>query len=142
MRIWLKGDRMAALNLSPTAVRNALAANNFLSAVGATKGGMTSINLVANNDPRTHEDFGHFVVKQTGNSIVRLRDIADVELGSESYDADVRFNGQQATFMGVWVLPTANALDVIKSVRKVLPEIESALPAGMKLGVPYDSTKY
>ncbi len=103
---------------------------------------MTSINLVANTDLRSDEDFKNLVIKQNGNTIVRLRDIADIELGSESYDADVRFNGQQATFMGVWVLPTANSLDVVKAVRKVLPEIEGALPAGMKLGVPYDSTKY
>ena len=142
MRIWLKPDRMASLNLSPGSVRNALSANNYLSAVGATKGTMTSINLVANTDLRSDEDFKNLVVKQTGNTIVRLREIADIELGSESYDADVRFNGERATFMGVWVLPTANSLDVVKAVRKVLPEIEGALPAGMKLGVPYDSTKY
>ncbi len=142
MRIWLKPDKMASLNLSPGAIRNALSANNYLSAVGATKGSMTSVNLIANTDLRNDEDFKNLVIKQTGNTIVRLRDIADIELGSESYDADVRFNGQQATFMGVWVLPTANSLDVVKAVRKVLPEIEGALPAGMKLGVPYDSTKY
>ena len=142
MRIWLKADRMAALNLAPSDVRRALAANNYLSAIGATKGTMTSVNLVANTDLRSDEDFKNLVVKQNGGTIVRLRDIADIVLGSESYDSDVRFNGQQATFMGIWALPTANSLDVVKAVRKILPEIETALPAGMKLGVPYDSTKY
>src|SRR6185503_7695031 len=63
-------------------------------------------------------------------------------LGAANYDQDVRFNGQTATFMGVWVLPTANALDVIKEVRKAMPEIQAQLPAGMKAGIPYDSTLY
>jgi multidrug efflux pump len=142
MRIWLKPDRMAALNLSPTDVRNALAANNYLAAIGATKGSMTSINLIANTDLRSATDFKQLVVRQSNNAIVRLGEIADVELGSESYDTDVRFNGERATFMGVWVLPTANSLDVIKDVRKILPEIRDALPAGLKLDIPYDSTKY
>jgi multidrug efflux pump len=74
--------------------------------------------------------------------VVRLGEIADVVLGAENYDEDVRFNGQTATFMGVWVLPTANSLEVIKKVREAIPEIQAQLPAGMKAGIPYDSTKY
>src|SRR5439155_7397045 len=65
-----------------------------------------------------------------------------IVLGAENYNSDVRFNGETATFMGVWVLPTANSLEVIKNVRATLPEIRSQLPSGMKLGVPYDSTAY
>src|SRR5207248_623744 len=61
---------------------------------------------------------------------------------AEIHESDVRFNGEQATFMGIWVLPTANSLEVIKSVRAELPALQSQLPAGMKLGVPYDSTEY
>jgi len=142
MRIWLKPDRMAALNISPTEARTALAANNYLSALGATKGSMTSINLVANTDLKTAEEFSQLVIRQQNGAIVRLKDIADVELGAESYDADVRFDGKKATFMGVWVLPTANALDVIKAVRAELPEIKKQLPAGIEVSVPHDSTEY
>src|SRR5581483_11875130 len=69
-------------------------------------------------------------------------EIADVVLGAETYDEDVRFNGESATFMGVWVLPTANSLDVIKQVRDAIPGIRAQLPAGMKVGIPYDSTAY
>ena len=69
-------------------------------------------------------------------------EIADVALGAENYDQDVRFNGETATFMGIWVLPTANSLEVIRNVRQALPAIQQQLPAGMKLGVPYDSTEY
>ena len=142
MRIWLKPDKMAALNVSPTDVQKALAGNNYLSALGATKGSMISVNLVANTDLNTAQEFENLVVRQSGNTIIRLRDIANVVLGAEDYTTDVRFDGSKATFMGVWVLPTSNTLDVIHAVRKIVPDIERALPAGMHVGVPYDSTKY
>ena len=142
MRIWLKPDKMASLGLSASQVRDALANNNYLSALGRTKGSMVSVNLVANTNLQTADEFRKLVVKEKGGVVVRLGEIADVELGAETYDDDVRFNGQTATFMGIWVLPTANSLDVIKRVRAALPEIQSQLPAGMKLGIPYDSTAY
>jgi len=142
MRIWLKSDRMAALNISPTQIQNVLQANNYLSAAGQTKGSMTAINLVANTDLQSVEDFKQLAIKQSNGAIVRLRDVADVELGAQSYDSDVRFSGNTATFMGIFVLPTANALDVIKSVRAALPEIQKQLPTGMELDIPYDSTEY
>jgi multidrug efflux pump len=142
MRIWLEPERMAAHGISPSQVRDALARNNYLSALGRTKGSMVSVNLVANTDLRTPEEFRELVVKEENRVVVRLGDIADVVLGSENYEEDVRFNGQTATFMGIWVLPTANTLDVIRAVREELPAIEAQLPAGMTVGVPYDSTAY
>src|SRR5229473_2553452 len=142
MRIWLKPDQMAALGISPSALRDALAKNNYLSALGRTKGSMVSVNLVANTDLRTAEEFRQLVVKKQGGVIVRLGEVADVVLGAENYDQDVRFNGQGATFMGIWVLPTANSLDVIRQVRGKNQENEARIPAGMKVGIPYDSTDY
>jgi multidrug efflux pump len=142
MRIWLKPDRMAAYGISPSAVQDALARNNYLSALGRTKGSMVSVNLVANTDLRTPEEFSRMVVKETQGVLVRLGDIADVVLGAENYEQDVRFNGETATFMGVWVLPTGNALEVIARVRAVVPELQAQMPAGMKLAVVYDSTEY
>jgi multidrug efflux pump len=142
MRVWLKPDKMAALGISPSAVRDALARNNYLSTLGRTKGSMVSVNLVANTDLRTAEEFRQLVVKQQGGVIVRLGEIADVVLGAENYEQDVRFNGETATFIGVWVLPSANSLDVVRNVREALPDIRAQLPAGMKVGIPYDSTQY
>ncbi|PYX81835.1 MAG: multidrug efflux protein [Acidobacteria bacterium] len=142
MRIWLKPEEMAAHGISPSAVRDALARNNYLSALGSTKGSMVSVNLVANTDLRTPEEFRQLVVKQENGVVVRLGDIADVVLGAQNYEQDVRFNGETATFMGVWVLPTANSLEVIKNVRQAIPGIRAQLPAGMKVGIPYDSTEY
>src|SRR5438874_1708504 len=142
MRIWLKPEQMAARNVSPSDVRDSLAKNNYLSALGSTKGSAVSVNLVANTDLRTADEFKQMIVKQQNGVVVRMGEIADVQLGAENYDSDVRFNGQQATFMGIWVLPTANSLDVIKSVRAALPAIQEQLPTGIKLGIPYDSTAY
>jgi multidrug efflux pump len=142
MRIWLKPDRMAALGIAPSQVSAALAANNYLSALGTTKGSTTVIDLVANTDLHTPEEFRELVVRQQNGTIVKLKDIADVELGAEDYDMDVRFNGQKAVFMGIWVMPTANSLDVINGVRAALPDIKKQLPEGMRTEVPYDGTRY
>jgi multidrug efflux pump len=142
MRVWLKPERMAALGIAPSAVRDALGRNNYLSAVGQTKGSMVSVNLVANTDLRTPEEFRQLVVKEQDGVVVRLGEIADVQLGAENYEQDVRFNGEAATFMGIWVLPTANTLDVVKQVRDAMPQIQAQLPAGMQVGIPYDSTEY
>src|SRR2546427_2632592 len=142
MRVWLKPEKMAALGISPSQVSDALAANNYLSALGRTKGSMTSVNLVANTNLQTVEEFKQLVVKEENGVVVRLGDIADVVLGAETYDAEVKFNGQTAVFIGIFVLPTANTLDVMKHVRAAWPEIQAQLPAGMKAGIPYDSSAY
>jgi multidrug efflux pump len=142
MRIWLKPDRLAAYNVSPNQIRQALAANNFLAAVGHTKGSLVQVNLTANTDLRSVEEFKNLVVRQTGDQLVRLRDVADVVLGAEDYDSEVRFDSERAVFMGVWTLPNANSLDVIKRVRKEMAAIEKELPTGLNGRIAYDATKY
>jgi multidrug efflux pump len=142
MRVWLRPDEMAARGISPSDVSNALAQNNYLSALGKTKGSMVSVNLVANTDLKTVREFEALVVKEKDGVVVRLGEIADVMLGAENYEQEVRFNGDAATFIGIWVLPTANSLEVIRNVREAIPDIRAQLPAGMKVGIPYDSTEY
>jgi len=142
MRIWMKTDRMTALNVSPQDIQNALQNNNYLAGVGQTKGSMVAINLVTNTNLETADEFKQLVIKQQNGAIVRLKDVADISLGAENYDTDVRFSGNVATFMGIFVLPTANTLDVIKRVREALPDIGRELPTGMQMAIPYDSTLY
>ncbi len=142
MRIWLKPDRLAAYNVSPNEVRQLLAANNFLSAVGHTKGSLVQVNLTANTDLRSIEEFKNLVVRQNGDQLVRLSDLADVVLGAEDYDSEVRFSGERAVFMGIWALPNANSLDVIKEVRREMTAIQKDLPTGLKAYVAYDATQY
>ncbi|MCG5501399.1 efflux RND transporter permease subunit [Ectothiorhodospira lacustris] len=143
MRIWLDPERMAALEVTGADVRRALQANNVISAVGRTKGRLVSVELTAETDLSSPEAFEQLVVRSEQGAIVRLQDIAQVELGSESYDSSVSFNGQSATFIGIEVSPDANALDVIADVRQVWArEIEPQFPEGLKGDIVYDSTLY
>ncbi|HYG25210.1 MAG TPA: efflux RND transporter permease subunit [Verrucomicrobiae bacterium] len=142
MRIWLKTDRLAAYGISPDEVRESLAANNYLSAVGRTKGALVQVNLTANTDLRSVEEFRNLVIRDAGDSLVRLRDVADIEMGAEDYDSEVRFNGERAVFMGVWPLPNANSLDVMSRVREEIAAIQNELPSGLEAKIAYDATKY
>ena len=142
MRIWLKPERMAALNISPVQVRQALAANNYLAAVGRTKGSLIQVNLTANTDLRSVADFKRLVIREQGGAVVRLEDIGEVALGAEDYDTEVRFSGQTAVFMGIWPLPNANSLDVINRVRVEMDAIQKQLPSGMQARIAYDATAY
>ena len=142
MRIWMKSDRMAALNISPADVRSALSRNNYLSAVGSTKGSLLQVNLTANTDLHTADDFKKLVVRQDKGNLIRLSDIADVVLGAEDYNTEVRFSGEKAVFMGIWVLPNANSVDVIKRVRAEMEQIQKELPTGMTGQIAYDATAY
>ncbi|MGF1529976.1 MAG: efflux RND transporter permease subunit [Puniceicoccaceae bacterium] len=142
MRIWLKPDRMAALDITAGEVRMALANNNYLAAVGQTKGNFVRVNLTADTDIRTEEAFRRLIIREDEGAIIRLEDLADVQLGAENYEAEVRFSGQTATFIGVFALPTANVIEVIRGVREELDKISAALPTGLIATVAYDSTEY
>jgi len=142
MRIWLKPDRLAALNVSPAQVRQALASNNYLAAVGTTKGSLVQVNLTANTDLRSVEEFRRLVIRETGGAVVRLSDVADVVLGAEDYDTSVQFSGQTAVFVGIWSLPNANSLDVIKRTRTEMALIQKELPEQIKAVIAYDATEY
>jgi len=143
MRAWLKPERMAALGITPSEVYGALQQNNVLAAVGGTKGSNVALDLKAATDLNTTEEFERLIIRSEDNAIVRLEDVADVELGSESYQSSVTFNGKQATFMGIEVATDANALDVIEEVRGILEnEVFPQLPEGMAGDIPYDGTEY
>ena len=143
MRIWLKPDRMAALNVSPAQVRQALAANNYLSAVGPDQG------LARPGEP--HRQHRPALGRRSSSSsscasasgaVVRLGDVADVVLGAEDYDAAVSFSGQTAVFIGVWSLPNANSLDVIKRVRAEMDVASRrSSPSSSRRVIAYDATE-
>ncbi len=142
MRIWLDPARMAALNISPAQVRQALGANNYLSAVGSTRGALVQVPLTANTDLSTVDEFRQLVIRESGGAFVRLGDIAEVVLGAENYDSEVRFSGEKAVFMGLWVLPNANSLDVIARIRAEVESLQKDLPKGMTGRIAYDATEY
>ncbi|MBI2510848.1 MAG: efflux RND transporter permease subunit [Opitutae bacterium] len=142
MRIWLKPEKMASLNISPAQVRQALAANNYLAAIGTTKGSLVQVNLTANTDLHSVQEFRRLAIREKDGAVVRLEDIADVVLGAENYDTAVRQTGQTAVFIGVYTLPDANTVDVVKRVRAELDLIKKDLPNGLEASVGYDSSEY
>ena len=142
MRVWLKPDRMAAMRISPAQVRAALASNNYLAAIGATKGALVQTYLAANTDMHSPADFRRLVIYQKDDTIVRLEDIADVELGAEDYDTLVRYSGQTAVFAGVFPQPNANIIDVIGGVRVELDKLKQEMPAGLDASIGYDASEY
>lgn len=95
VRAWLKPNGMAALGITPTMVRGALAANNFLAAVGQTKGSLIQVNVTASTDLDSVEQFKRVVIRSDPDSVVRLEQIADVEMGADFYEQDVRFSGER-----------------------------------------------
>ncbi|HVK98405.1 MAG TPA: efflux RND transporter permease subunit [Dongiaceae bacterium] len=142
MRIWLHPEKMAALNVTPAQVNQALASNNVLSAVGQTKGSLVQVNLTTDTNLQSVQDFQRLVVREQDGAIIRLEDIADVVLGAEDYESDVRYSGETAVFIGLWALPNANSIDVLERVRKEMEDIKRGLPSGLDGYVSYDATEY
>ena len=142
MRIWLNPKKLAAYNLSPQDVAQALKSNSYQTAAGQTKGKYVAIDVEANTDLHSVSEFRNLVVKRTPSRLVRLKDVATVELGAENYDSAVYFNGKRAVFIAINALPDANPLDVIDGVYKKLPEIQSQMPSALNEKVAYDATKF
>jgi len=142
LRAWLDPDRMAAHGVAASDVYNALAANNYLTAVGTTKGQAITVDLNASTDLHSLEEFRKLVVRQQDGAIIRLEDVANVVLGAENYDFSVAFTGQRSVFIGIQVAPTANVLQVADRVKAAMPGIEAQLPVGMKQKLAYDATTF
>jgi multidrug efflux pump len=142
LRAWLDREKMAGLGIGADDVFSAMSANNYLSAVGSTKGDMVAVDLVAGTDLHTLEEFRKLVVKKDGVNIVYLDQVATVSLGSEDYNTNVAFSGKRSVFIGIKVAPQANLLDVAQRVRDAVPPIQQQLPIGMTGKIVYDSTKF
>jgi multidrug efflux pump len=142
LRAWLDPARMAAHGVSADDVYTALSANNYLSAVGTTKGQMVSVDLASNTDVHSLDEFRRLVVKHQNGALVRLEDVGNVVLGAENYDFNVAFSGQHSVFIGIKVAPRANILDVASRVRATLPEIATQLPTGVTQKLAYDATQF
>ncbi len=142
MRVWLDPVRMTALGVTPSDVRNALASNNYQAAVGQTKGQAMSVNLKVATDLNNVEQFRNLVIREETGAIVRLQDVANVVLGAEDYDLSFAYNGDVAVSIGIYSLPDANALTVVREIRSLFPDIVAQLPPGVTGRIPYDRTLY
>ncbi|HUI98854.1 MAG TPA: efflux RND transporter permease subunit, partial [Usitatibacter sp.] len=142
LRAWLDPKRMAAFGVTASDVHNALASNNYLAALGETKGQMVSTELTAGTSLHSVDEFKNLVVRQMNGAIVRLKDVATVDLGAESYDFTTAFGGRNSVFIGIKVAPDANVLDVAKRVEDAFPEIKAQMPNGITGEIVYDGTKF
>src|SRR5438552_1858596 len=142
LRAWLDPARLAAHGVTAADVYRSLSANNYLAAVGTTKGQAVSVDLTAGTDLHSVEEFKQLSIKQSNGAIVRLQDVATVVLGAEDYDANVSFSGRLAVFIGIKAAPDANILDVAQRVRDVMPDIQAQLPSGLSGEIVYDATKF
>jgi multidrug efflux pump len=140
MRIWLDSRKMTALGISASEIKDVLTDNNFLAAIGNTKGTLLSISLEANTNLESVDAFRHMVIREEAGTIIRLGDVAQIQLGAESYESSVMFDGRPVVFIGAFVAPTANLLDTIGAVKAILPDIRKQLPAGLEGIIVYDST--
>ena len=142
LRAWLDASKLAAHNVTAQDVFAALGSNNYLAAVGNSKGQMVTVDMTAGTDLHSVQEFRQLAIKQVGDSIVRLEDVAEVTLGAENYDLNVAFSGKRSVFIGIKVAPQANILTVAKRVRKAFPDLQSQLPTGVSGEIVYDSTEF
>ena len=142
MRVWIDPDRLAALNLSPGDVQAALQRNNYLAAVGQTKGNQVQINLMANTDLRSVDEFANLIVADRDGAIVRLSDVARVELGAEEADLVAKYNRAEGVYLGVWPLVGANEIEVARRLRDEMERIRPTLPKDIEMRLVWDGTMF
>jgi multidrug efflux pump len=142
MRIWLEPNKLAAYGLTASSVFTALSGNDFISALGNTKGTMTQTSLTASTSLHTAAEFRNLIVTQSNGAIVRLGDIARVELGSNTYDSEVAFDGKSGVYIGIEVAPGADLLTVVDAISKKFPGIKAQLPSGLQGSIVYNSAEF
>ena len=142
MRVWIDPDRLAALNLSPGDVHGALRRNNYLAAVGQTKGNLVQVNLLANTDLRSVKEFNDLIVADRGGAIVRLSDVAKVELGAEEASMVAKYSDREAVYLGVWPLIGTNEIEVAHRLRDEMERIRPTLPRDIEMQLAYDATVF
>jgi multidrug efflux pump len=142
MRIWLDPVRMAALGVAPADVSRALAANNFTAAAGEIKSDYTQVSVNALTSLDNAQAFAQLVVATRGDALIRLGNVAKIELGPENSNSSSVFDGLKAVFIGIYGTPEANPLTVIDGVRAAMPDIQRQLPTGLQSAIAYDSTQF
>ncbi len=142
LRAWLDPAKLAAVGLTAADVRDKLVQNDYISGIGNTRGQMVQTTLTASTGVHTVEEFENLAIKHVGDAIVRLKDVAKVTLGAEDYETAFHFNGKQTVGVGINIAPGANLLDVVAGVRRVFPEIQAQLPAGLDGYIAYDTSLF
>ncbi|ODN72371.1 Efflux pump membrane transporter BepE [Methylobrevis pamukkalensis] len=142
MRVWIDPTRLASREVTAADVFTAISGSNFLSAPGKTKNSFVAYAIETQTTLQTPEAFGALPIRSNGDEVVRLRDVANIELAAESDEVKVRFNGKEGVFIGILASPSANPLDTAAAVTEAVPRIQADMPRGTNIQIVYDSTKF
>ncbi|MFA6036743.1 MAG: efflux RND transporter permease subunit [Legionellales bacterium] len=142
LRAWLDPAKLAAYHLTPADVFTALDENDFLSAAGRSDGQTLAVNININTNLKSVEEFKELVISYEDGAMIKLSDVGTVSLGAEEYDSSAHFDGQNAVFIGIQVVPDGNVLTVLDNVREVVHELSEELPEGFKTKIIYDASDY
>jgi multidrug efflux pump len=142
MRLWIDPEKLAARGLTASDLSAALRANNVQAAPGALRGANTLIPITAATDVRSVQGFRDMVIKRADNSVVRLQDVATVELGGQNYDSSFLANGRRAVSLAISPTPDGNPLEIVKGVNALLPDLQRTAPPGMKVANVFDMARF
>ncbi|RWC34187.1 efflux RND transporter permease subunit [Mesorhizobium sp.] len=140
MRVWIDPVKLAARGVTASELLTAINNSNFLSAPGNTQNEYVVSSITVRSTLQTPEAFAELPLRSTDGNVVRLRDVARVELGAENTDTRVSFNGKPGTFLAIFPTPAANPLTTAAALTKLVPQIQETLPKGMTIEVVYDAT--
>jgi multidrug efflux pump len=142
MRIWISPSRLSELNLTPGDIFSALRRNNYLAAIGRVKNDSVQVDLLTDTDLKTVEEFQQLIVWQNDGAVIRLGDVAKVELGAEEASMVAMYRGKEAVYVSVWPLPGVNEIDVANRLNRAMEELRPSLPSHMDMGLAFDATKF
>ncbi|WP_019140567.1 efflux RND transporter permease subunit [Noviherbaspirillum massiliense] len=142
MRLWIDPEKLAARGLTASDLSAALRANNVQAAPGALRGANTLIPITAETDVRSVQGFRDMVIKRADNSVVRLQDVATVELGGQNYNSSFLAGGRRAVSLAISPTPDGNPLEIVKGVNALLPDLQRTAPPGMKVANVFDMARF
>ena len=142
MRLWLDAERLAGRGLTAADVADAVRRNNYQAAPGKVKGEFVIANVYVNTDLTSVDEFRDMVIHSDGNGLVRLKDVATVELGAASAETSGLMNGESAIYLGLFSTPSGNPLVIVDGMKKLLPGIEKTLPPGVKAEMAFETARF
>ncbi|WP_418646578.1 MexW/MexI family multidrug efflux RND transporter permease subunit [Thauera butanivorans] len=142
MRLWLDADRLAGRGLTASDVAEAVRRNNYQAAPGQVRGQYVIANVRVDSELSSVDEFRDLVIRNDGNGLVRLRDVGTVELGAAATNASATMDGEAAVHLGLFPTPAGNPLVIVDGIRQLLPEIEKALPPGVKMELAYETARF
>ncbi|WP_335953225.1 MexW/MexI family multidrug efflux RND transporter permease subunit [Acinetobacter higginsii] len=142
MRIWLDADRLASRGVTAADVASAIRQNNYQAAPGQIKGELVVSNVNVSTELTSIQDFKNLVIRNDGQNLIRLQDVATVELGAASTETSASMDGQPAIFIGLQATPTGNPLVIVQGIKDKLPEIQKTLPPSVKANLAYETARF